>query len=141
VTRDVPSTTTTDLVHAPFAAPRAVRAPHHDDSATVRSRIGEWQAVRGDQRKIDEGRVVIFNGEPCDHLHLAAHRSTHGSPFARLVELHAGDQLEVWTPSVSCIYEITEVRSVTSNLTPPYGHLMMQTSLPGGFFLAFGKRV
>jgi hypothetical protein len=144
VRKVVPDPTTTDLVHralAPGAAgARARRAPHHDDSFTVAMPVGVFNAVRGGQDVIDQG-LVSFTGEPCAHLHLAAHRSTHGSPFARIPELHAGDRLEVWSPSVACAYEIIRVEAVTSNIEPPFGDLMVQTSLPGGFFLAFGQLV
>jgi hypothetical protein len=102
--------------------------------------VGEWDAQRGDQATLDRG-LVVFWGEPCAHLWLAAHRSTHGAPFARLPETKPGDHWEVTSPSVACTYRIDRVQPVTSNLVPPYGDLMAQTSLPGGWFLVFGTRV
>lgn len=143
VGRIIPSTTTTDEVHlAPQeGAPLpAVRAPHHDDTLHVVMPVGEWEARRGDQSVIDQG-LVVFWGEPCSHLWLAAHRSTHGAPFARLPETKPGDRWEVTSPSVACIYRIDRVQPVTSNVVPPFGDLMAQTSLPGGWFLVFGTRV
>jgi len=117
----------------------AVRAPHHDDTALVQIPAidGEWQAIRGFEH-LDEGRVT-FVGEPCDHLHLAGHRSTHGSVFARLPELRPGDTVSVWA-SVGCTYHIDTVEAYYSNVEPPFGDLLIQCSLPGGFFLAFGHR-
>jgi len=120
----------------------AVRAPHHDDTALVQIPAigGEWHAIRGAQPELDEGHVVIYEGEPCDHLHLAGHHSTHGAPFARLPLLHAGDLVQVWS-SVACTYRIDRVEDYYSTVEPPYGDLLMQTSLPGGYFLAWGTRV
>ena len=119
-----------------------VRAPHHDDTALVQIPAigGEWTAIRGGQPELDEGHVVIIEGEPCSHLHLAGHHSTHGAPFARLPLLHVGDTVEVWS-SVGCIYRIDRVEAYYSPLEPPYGDLLIQTSLPGGFFLGWGSRV
>ena len=62
--------------------------------------VGEWDAQRGDQATLDRG-LVVFWGEPCAHLWLAAHRSTHGAPFARLPETKPGDHWEVTSPSVA----------------------------------------
>ena len=118
----------------------AVRTPHHDDTALVQIPAigGQWQAVRGFEH-LDEG-LVTFQGEPCEHLHLAGHHSTHGAPFARLPELHAGDIVQVWS-SVACTYRIDRVEAYYSTIEPPYGDLLIQCSLPGGFFLGFGSKV
>lgn len=116
-----------------------VREPHHDDTLHVRMPVGEWDAVRGFQH-LDEGRVT-FVGEPCAHLHLAGHHSSHGAPFARLTDIKAGDTIEVWSPSVACTYRVDRVEAYYSPYEPPYGDLLMQTSLPGGFFLVFGTKV
>jgi len=120
----------------------AARAPHHDDTALVQIPAieGEWQAIRGGQAAIDAGHVVIFEGEPCEHLHLAGHHSTHGAVFARLPSLRPGDTVSVYA-SVGCTYRIDRVENYYSTVEPPYGDLLIQTSLPGGFFLGFGSKV
>jgi len=125
-----------------IASAVAVRTPHHDDTALVQIPAidGEWQAIRGGQPELDEGHVVIISGEPCDHLHLAGHRSTHGAVFARLPRLVPGDTISVYA-SVGCTYRIDRVENYYSNLQPPFGDLLIQTSLPGGFFLGWGHRV
>ena len=117
----------------------AVRAPHHDDSALVVTRVGTWDAIRGAQPELDQGHVVIYEGEPCSHLHLAGHHTTHGAPFARLTELGVGDVVSVYA-SVGCTYRITRAVAWYSPLEPPYGDLLMQTSLPGGFWLMWGTK-
>jgi hypothetical protein len=116
----------------------AVRAPHHDDELHVVTRVGTWTAERG-WAVIDQGGVG-FMGEPCAHLHLAAHRTSHGGPFGRIPELQPGDLVTVWA-SVECTYRIDSEGPTTSNLEPPFGDLLMQTSWPGGFFLLYGTRV
>jgi len=118
----------------------ATRAAHHDDSALVQTRVGQWEAIRGGQAQLDEGHVVIYEGEPCDHLHLAGHHTSHGAPFARLTELGVGDTVSVYA-SVGCTYRITRAEAYYSTVEPPYGDLLMQTSLPGGFWLMWGTRV
>jgi sortase (surface protein transpeptidase) len=127
------------IIAALLALVAAVRAPHHDDTLHLITRVGAWDVVRGFDH-LDEG-VVTFVGEPCDHLHLAGHRTSHGAPFARLPELHAGDVLTVWSASVECTYRVDAVEVVTSNVQPPFGDLLAQCSWPDGFFLVFGTRV
>lgn len=126
------------LIAALLALLMAVRAPHHDDTLTVQTRVGTWTAERG-YAGLDLGHVG-FTGEPCQHLHLAAHRTSHGAPFLRVPELQPGDLVTVFA-SVECTYRIDSEGPTTSNLLPPFGDLLLQTSWPGGFFLLYGTKV
>lgn len=85
--------------------------------------------IPGGQAEIDQGNVVDFVA-PVDlpGIWLAAHRSSHGSSFANLVNARVGDPLTY--DGVN--YVVVRTLIVNDAWTPVYlGPLVLQTSLPG----------
>jgi len=86
--------------------------------------------ITGGQAQVDQGQVVDYDGLP--GIWLAAHRSSHGSTFASLVDAEVGDEVCVYG---SC-YRVTQIIRWPSRTPPGYlGPLVLQTSLPTGVLL------
>jgi LPXTG-site transpeptidase (sortase) family protein len=106
--------------------------------------------VRGAQAELDSGHVVLYDdgpgpwmdpidpGEP-GTFWLAAHRSSHGSTFARLHELDRGDEVHVRRGDERWTYVVLGARLVDVWVRPStvYGtdpearRLVLQCSWPG----------
>jgi hypothetical protein len=83
----------------------------------------------GGQEQIDQGFVVdVITPVDLPGIWLAAHRSSHGSSFANLVNARVGDQLTYGGVN----YVVVRTAIVNDAWTPRYlGPLVLQTSLPG----------
>ena len=88
----------------------------------------------GSQRAIDNGNVVNWNG--CDPyqcpIHLAGHRSSHGSVFRQVPNLDVGDWVRYgWGGD---IYHLTvvDIENFCGRSYNFWAFLTLQTSLSGG---------
>jgi hypothetical protein len=98
--------------------------------------------VTGGQAQIDAGNVMLYTagdfavGWPGEGgtVWLAAHRSTHGSSFAKIPDLPDGTVVEVSHHGVTTSYTIT-ARQLVDRTNPPAGAisgpLVLQTSWTG----------
>lgn len=95
--------------------------PPSGAEAIVRvSSVGiDLPVIGGGQSVIDEGRVAHYTaqgwepavppGAPGTYW-LAAHRTTHGGPFAALPDIVVGAQVEVSTKDRTYVYTVTSIR-------------------------------
>ena len=110
-------------------------APWVDAPGHLRART----LVEGDQATIDAGWAVNYNGcwpgEGCT-VFLAGHRSTHGSVFAGVAGLEAGDRVRIGYEGAIHEYRVTRhVVVVKAGLQVGdvlEGDLVLQTSASGG---------
>ncbi len=121
-------------------------------SRVIVHRVGiDLPIQRGDQSTIDQGIVTWYDDgvggwpEPTFPGHvgtfwLAAHRTSQGGPFARLVEVGVGDRVDIALVDGSLVsYRIETANAVEANAGYPaiYGDdptvvaIALQTSLPG----------
>ena len=88
--------------------------------------------VAGGVAEIDQGLIVLIAGCPgCAYIWLAAHRTTHGAPFARVAELQPGDVVAV----VGYRYVVTSNQLVccVGEWFSPSATLTLQTSATDGW--------
>lgn len=90
----------------------------------------------GSQRAIDAGNVVNWNGcQPGEcTVHLAGHRSTHGSVFANVTSLRPGHTVRYGYGGQIYLYRVDwiEDRCCSGDRVGYVDDLLVQTSLGGG---------
>jgi LPXTG-site transpeptidase (sortase) family protein len=140
-----------EVASTPASAPLAASAPAPElqgaDGTVSIARLGmDLPVVHGGQDVIDRGVVAHYwapgwrepaaAGAPGTYW-LAAHRQTHGAPFARLPEVVVGDRIDITTAGGAFTYVVTSLEVVTDDagFGPVYGDdpdaslILLQTCL------------
>ena len=139
---EAPADTTTAPAPGPTDPPAETVAPApSQEPRMIIPSIGMDKAVYvGGQSSIDQGFATLYNTWGFANwpggtgpVWIAAHRSTHGSPFAQIPKLHGGEDVFIDRLGVRWAYRVTEqviVPGASDKCVITCHQLVLQTSWP-----------